>query len=156
MGVCIVREQASNLCLLGAHQGIICSFPICLFCRALIFQICLNYFFPKLSTYPRLRSTTPTHHLLLPYMPFLPSADISNLFELFFFQNYRHTPRTVCHASTTGMSPTPPHMCLFCLALIFQICLNYFFPKLSTYLRLRSTTPRHHLLLPYYAFFAER
>ena len=59
---------------------------------------------------PRLRSTTPTHHLLLPYVPFLPIADISILFELFFTQNYLHIPRTVCHASTTGMSPAPPHM----------------------------------------------
>ncbi len=74
MGVCIVQEQASHLRLLGTRQGIICSFPICLFCLALIFQICLNYFLPKIIHIP---------------------------------------PRSVCHASTTGMSPAPRHMCKY-------------------------------------------
>jgi len=88
MGVCIVREQASNLRLLEARQGTIRSFPICLF---------------------------------------LPSADISNLFELFFTQNYLHTPTLhLPHQGTICSLPT----CFFCPALIFQICLNYFLPEI--------------------------
>jgi hypothetical protein len=31
----------------------------------------------------------------------------------FFFQNYPHTPRSVCHDSTTSMSPAPRHMCKY-------------------------------------------
>jgi hypothetical protein len=67
------------------------------------------------------------------YVPFFPIADISNLFELFFTQNYRHTPAcdpphqgTICTKAPSAPSP----LCLFCLALIFQICLNYFLPKI--------------------------
>ena len=66
------------------------------FCPSLIFQICLNYFLPKIIHIPPRSvchdSTTCTspapRHICL----FLPSADISNLFELFFTQNYPHTP----------------------------------------------------------------
>jgi hypothetical protein len=60
-------------------------------------------------------------------MPFLPIADISNLFELFFFQNYPHTP-THYQPQQDRICSFP--RCLFCLSLIFQICLNYFFSKI--------------------------
>jgi hypothetical protein len=37
-------------------------------------------------------STTSMSSAPSTYVPFLPSTDISNLFELFFTQNYLHTP----------------------------------------------------------------
>jgi hypothetical protein len=52
------------------------------------------------------------------------------LFELFLPKIIFIPPRSLCHASTTGIPPAPPHMCFFCRALIFQIYLNYFLPKI--------------------------
>jgi len=54
------------------------------------------------------------------------------------------------------MSPAPRHICLFCRALIFQICLNYFLPEIidiplpAIYHAKASSAPS------LYAFFAER
>jgi hypothetical protein len=100
MGVCIVQEQASHLRLLGAHQGIICSFLICLFLPSADISNLFELFFTQ--NYPH----TPTlrvpcvDNLHVPgapiYVPFLPIVDISNLFELFFTRRIVNSSATTC------------------------------------------------------------
>jgi len=102
------------------QQDRICSFPRCLFCLSLIFQICLNYFFPKIIHIPH----TPYAMPRLPACPRCPEP-----------------PHAIYHIK----APSDPSLdAFFCLSLIFQICLNYFFPKLFTYPPHRVTCLGNH------------
>jgi hypothetical protein len=78
-------------------------------------------------------------------MPFLPTPDISNLFELFFptFSAYPYAP-----CAMPSHHPLLPPICLFYPPQIFQICLNYFFPTFSAYPYAPCAIPSHHPLLP--------
>ena len=89
-----------------------------------------------------------------PICLFLPATNISNLFELFFTQNYLHTPTLhLPHQGTICSLPT----CLFCPPQVFQICLNYFLPKIFAISSLPSAInipKQHRPFLPYMPFFA--
>ena len=191
------------------HQGTISALPICLFLLSADISNLFELFFIQNYLYtPRFLcdvATTsmppapraPTCDLphqgtisTLPICLFLPSADISNLFELFFTQNYLYTPRFLCDAATTSM-PTAPRtltcdlpyqytisalpICFFLLSAdisnLFELFFtqNYLYtPTLPCAMSRLPACPRcpepphavHHIKAPsapsYMPFFAER
>jgi len=78
---------------------------ICFFHPPLIFQICLNYFFPKIIRIP-LPTINHNKAASAPSLDaFLPIADISNLFELF-FSKIIHIPLPTINHNKAASAPS--------------------------------------------------
>ena len=104
-----------------------------LFPPSLISQICLNYFLPIIISIPSRSVCHASTTGISPasrHMCFLSIADISNLFELFFTHNYLHTLTFRVPCLDYRYVPSVQTHVLFPPSLIFQICLNYFLPKI--------------------------